>query len=133
MPERTFGDGPEGPAGGRPLAEDALRLVSSLQDWAQSWAERPRGETTGAPTGSDCQWCPLCQFVAVVRGERPEVTERIADAGTALATALRALAEAAAGASGPSSPSSPSGPFGSRREPPPPAPRVQKINLGDQA
>jgi hypothetical protein len=124
MPERTFGDGPESRPGGRPLAEDALRLVSSLQDWAQGWAERPRGEAAGSANGSDCQWCPLCQFVAVVRGERPELTERIADAGAALATALRAVADAAAGASGPSGP---------RRESPPPAPRVQKINLGDRA
>ena len=45
---------------------------------------------------TDCQWCPLCQFVAVLRGDRPEVTERVAEAGTAVLAAVRALVDAAA-------------------------------------
>jgi len=49
------------------------------------------------PTGghaSDCRWCPVCQTAAVVRGERPDVTEALADLLTATSTALRAFAEA---------------------------------------
>jgi hypothetical protein len=123
MPESRFGDGTNGAGAPHPLAEDALRLVSSVQDWAQGWAERNLGEANGPHVASECQWCPLCQFVAVLRGERPEVTERITEAGTALLAAVRAMAEAAAGA-----PSAPTGDPGAA-----PAPRVQKINLGDEA
>ena len=107
------------PAG--PLAAEALRLVSSVQDWARrSFPE------TSEPHSSDCQWCPLCQFVAVLRGERPEVTERVAEAGTAVVTALRSLLEAAAG---------PAGEAGGhhRRADPPPPPRVQHIRLDTES
>ena len=43
---------------------------------------------------SDCRWCPVCQTAAVVRGERPDVTEALADLLTATSTALRTFAEA---------------------------------------
>jgi hypothetical protein len=105
-----------------PLIGEALRLVSSVQDWAQDWAHRGSGEANERHTGSDCQWCPLCQMAAVLRGEHPEITDRVAEAGTALAGALRALVEAASGATGGAQ---------HRQPPPPPAPRVQKINLTD--
>jgi len=112
-------DGYAGPA--RPLAEEALRLVSSVQGWAQGWADRNLGEASDGHTGRDCQWCLHCQVMALLRGERPEVTERVAEAGTALAAALRAVAEAATGA-------------GPAHQPgPPPAPRVRKIDLGNEA
>ena len=98
--------------------------MSSVQDWAQDWAHRGSGAADERHTGSDCQWCPLCQFAAVLRGEHPEVTDRVAEAGTALAGALRALVEAASGATG----------GAQHRQPgPPPAPRVQKINLTDES
>jgi hypothetical protein len=51
---------------------------------------------TGAPDGehgSDCRWCPICQAAAVVRGERPEVTEALADLLSTAAAALRTFAE----------------------------------------
>ncbi|MDT4978448.1 MAG: hypothetical protein QOG07_327 [Pseudonocardiales bacterium] len=107
-----------------PLIGEALRLVSSVQEWAQDWAHRGSGEAGERHTGSDCQWCPLCQFAAVLRGEHPEVTDRVAEAGTALAGALRALVEAASGVTGGAQ---------HREPPPPPAPRVQKINLNDES
>ncbi|HYT09526.1 MAG TPA: hypothetical protein VEL73_02590, partial [Mycobacteriales bacterium] len=42
------------------------------------------------------RYCPICRAVAVLRGERPEVTDRLADAVTAAATALAAVADALA-------------------------------------
>jgi hypothetical protein len=56
--------------------------------------------------------------MAVLRGERPEVTERVAEAGAALASAAKALLDAAGTAR----------PGGSASEPQPP--RVQRIDLG---
>lgn len=96
------------------LAADALRLIGSAQDWArQTFADADGTAHADGHTGPECQWCPLCQFVAVLRGERPELTERVAEVGTALLTVLRSAFEAAA-------------------KPPSdaPEPRVQRIDLG---
>jgi hypothetical protein len=53
--------------------------------------------TAGEGTGhaDTCRWCPVCQAVAVARGERPEVTAALADLLTTTAEALRTFAEAA--------------------------------------
>ncbi len=102
-----------------PFADEAGRLLGMLQEWArQTFPPAPEG-TAGASDGAAapvCQWCPLCQFMAVLRGDRPEVTERVAEAGSAIATALRSVLDAATGAGVP--------------EQPEPAPRVQRIDLG---
>jgi hypothetical protein len=75
-----------------PLADEAVKLLAAVQDWArQNFPAGPDGHM-----GAECQWCPLCQFMSVLRGERPEVTARVAEAGTALVSAFRALMDAAA-------------------------------------
>lgn len=114
--------GPDGEDSSRagPLAAEAVRLASALQGWMQGWAEHNVGDTSDGHTCSDCRWCPLCQFVAVVRGERPEVTERVAEVATAVAAALHAVVDAAGAGGQPG------------RAHPSPTPRVQKINLGDE-
>lgn len=76
-----------------PLADEAARVLGAVQDWARQTFPAGR-DGHGGP---ECEWCPLCQFMAVLRGERPEVTERVAEAGTAVASAFRALLEAATG------------------------------------
>ncbi len=75
-------------------------------DWpeqARRLAETLRGVLAGAaahvpPAGpeapAECRWCPLCQLVAVLRGERPEVTAALADVLRATADALHAFAAA---------------------------------------
>ncbi|PZS33541.1 MAG: hypothetical protein DLM58_07575 [Pseudonocardiales bacterium] len=125
MTENRFGADEGGEHGNpaAPLIGEALRLVSSVQEWAQDWAHRGNGEPEQRHTGSDCQWCPLCQFAAVLRGEHPEITDRVAEAGTALVGALRAIVEAASGVAG----------TGGRAPHRPPGPRVQKINLNDES
>jgi RecB family exonuclease len=47
----------------------------------------------GAGHADTCRWCPVCQAVAVARGERPEVTAALADLLTTTAEALRTFAE----------------------------------------
>jgi hypothetical protein len=92
------------------LAEEAVKMIGAVQEWArQNFPAGPDGHM-----GAECQWCPLCQFMSVVRGERPEVTARVAEAGTALATAFRALMDAATPKSDDST-----------------QPRVQRIDLGE--
>jgi hypothetical protein len=108
------------------LAEEAMRLLGVVQDWTrQNFPAAPHGDTdSGAPV---CQWCPLCQFMAVLRGDRPEVTERVSEAGAALASALRAVLDAASNAaSTAASNAAPGGEPAAEQQ----HPRVQRIDLG---
>ena len=111
--------GQHGPEEASPLVGEAVRIFGVVQDWARQTFPAP-ADGHGGP---ECQWCPLCQFAAVLRGERPEVTERVAEAGTALMTAMKAFVEAAATAA----------PTPTKDRPRPGPGRVQKINLEDDA
>ena len=56
----------------------------------------------GAIPGASCTACPLCRFLAVLRGERPEATARLVDGALLIVRTLRSLlpeAEQAATAS----------------------------------
>jgi hypothetical protein len=106
-----------------PLADEAVRLLGVVQEWTrQTFPAAPQGhhEPGADSVAPVCQWCPLCQFMAVLRGERPEVTERVAEAGAALASAAKALLDAAGNAR----------PGGSPPAEPERPPRVQRIDLG---
>jgi hypothetical protein len=103
--------------GRSPLTDEAMRLLGAMQEWTRQTFPAGR-DGHGGP---ECEWCPLCQFMAVLRGERPEVTERVAEAGAALASAAKALLDAA-GSARPGGP--PQEPQGSQ------PPRVQRIDLG---
>jgi hypothetical protein len=72
-----------------PLSDELAKLFGAVSGWARENFPPPAGGTAG----TTCEWCPLCQFMAVLRGERPELTERVADAGSALLGALRTLAD----------------------------------------
>ena len=73
------------------LGEEVGRLFGAVQEWARQTFPAP----TNGP-GPDCEWCPICQFMAVLRGERPELTDRVAQAGAAFGSAVRTLLDAAA-------------------------------------
>ena len=85
----------------------------------QEWTRQTFPAGRDGHGGPECEWCPLCQFMAVLRGERPEVTERVAEAGAALASAARGLARC--GRQRPSR---------RDRRPSRTPPRVQRIDLG---
>jgi hypothetical protein len=93
------------------LGDEAVQLLDAVQDWARRNLGDGAHIATGAP---ECTWCPICQFIAVLRGDRPEVSDKIADAATSLIAAVRAVVDAAA----------PSRTEQSR------TPRVQHIDLG---
>jgi hypothetical protein len=78
------------------LGEEAARLAAAVQDWlraapgseahATSLAGEPGGETP-----PECQVCPACQLLRLVRGTRPEVYGHLADAAASLSAALREM------------------------------------------
>ena len=97
-------------------AEQARRLVTGL---GQTLGAALREGDGGDAHPSDCRWCPVCQVAAVVRGERPEVTDALADVLTAAAAALRTASERAPAPA----------PEAEAQEPAPPAPPVQHIEI----
>jgi hypothetical protein len=99
-----------------PIGEEAAKLLAAAQDWFHRTLGDPA--TARIATGSaECAWCPLCQLIGVLRGDRPEITEKFAETQAAVAGLLRALADAAGTVS----------PNGGHRSN---GSRVQKIDLG---
>jgi hypothetical protein len=112
-----------------PLAEEAARLVGAAQEWLHRVVGDPAGSriATGA---EECCWCPLCQLIATLRGERPELLERLADTQAALAGVLRAVADAA-GLGTPASRAGTDAEQAARAEQAAEPGRVQRIRLDD--
>jgi hypothetical protein len=80
-------------------AEEAARLLAAVQDWART---RFDGEHL-ATGGAECQVCPLCQAIALVRHLKPETAEHLLDG---LASFVAALKSAVAAPSAPDGSSS---------------------------
>ncbi len=96
--------------------EQARRLVTGL---GQTLGPALREADAAGAHPADCRWCPVCQVAAVVRGERPEVTNALADVLTAAAAALRTAAERTPAPA----------PETEAEEPAPPAAPVQHIEI----
>ncbi len=119
--ETDAGAGADAAAG-----DETRRLLDALQDWAR----RVLPEPPSGHAGPECQWCPLCQVASVLRGEHPELTERMTEAGTAIAQAVRAVAESAAAHAPGAGDTARAGAAGTRPRPRPrPGRRVQRIAL----
>ncbi len=107
------------------VGDEVSRLVSAVQDWARKAFVEPTAGSADGParhSGGEClPWCPICQFANVLRGEHPEIGQRVAEAGTAIAAAMKALADATVARAADSG--------GADR--PRPSPRVQHIRLDD--
>ncbi len=72
-----------------PLAEEAARLVEALGEWARGAVGD--GPLASMGEGTDCQVCPLCQVIALVRRTQPETYAHLVDAATSMAAALRTV------------------------------------------
>ena len=105
--------------------EQARRLVTGL---GQTLGAALREGDGGDAHPSDCRWCPVCQVAAVVRGERPKVTDALADVLTAAAAALRTVSERAS-APAPEAEAEEPAPEAEAGEPAPSAPPVQHIEI----
>lgn len=107
------------------VGSEAAALLEALQDWARRTFGEGQGAhmATGAP---ECEWCPLCQLVSVLRGDRPETTDKIMAAGSALLSALRSISDPA------QTPGQSSSSGSHSRPEAPQAHRVQHIDLGTE-
>jgi hypothetical protein len=98
------------------LAEELRLLLDAAAERAQPWLHRMAAE--GAHDTTTCGWCPLCNAVALARGDRSELAAKAAEHVAGLIAVLRAaLAEPV-----------PAATEASDAEPPrPEKPRVQHI------
>jgi len=67
------------------VGEEAARLLGALTDWARDTDEHV---ATGAP---ECQWCPVCRTVHVLRQASPEVRTQLTTAASSLLQALSGM------------------------------------------
>jgi hypothetical protein len=73
-----------------PLAEEAARLVEALTEWARGTAG---GLSMPVTDGPECQVCPVCQLLALLRRTQPETFGHLADASASMVAALRTVVE----------------------------------------
>jgi hypothetical protein len=109
------------------LAEELRLLLDAAAERAQPWLHRVAAE--GEHDTRTCGWCPLCNAVALARGDRSELAAKAAEHVAGLIAVLRAaLAEPGTSEPGTSESSGTSGSSGSvADEPAPEKPRVQHI------
>lgn len=98
-----------------PLAEELARFLGATHDWLQRSVLDPATAriSTGAP---ECCWCPICQLVSAVRGDRPELLERLGEVQASIVSLLRTVTESAPTPTAPEA-----------------GPRVHKIDLSGAA
>jgi len=86
------------------VAEEAAKLFALLQqhkggdEHAPSEpdpAPAPEPAPGGHRPGPECQWCPVCQLLALVRQARPETVDHLATAAAGVLGSVRALLDAA--------------------------------------
>jgi hypothetical protein len=84
---------PENPDPVGSAAEEALKLLGALGDWAKEHVEDADEHlATGAP---ECTYCPVCRTVHAVRTASPEVKAQLATAAQSLLQAASGLLGAA--------------------------------------
>lgn len=77
------------------LAEELRLLLDAAAERAQPWLHRV-AVAEGDHDGRTCGWCPLCNAVALARGDRSELAAKAAEHVAGLIAVLRAaLAEPA--------------------------------------
>jgi hypothetical protein len=94
-------------------ADEAARLFAAMEDWARTRAGHLFDEEHLATGSPECQFCPVCQGIGVLRHVKPEAVEHLLDAAASFVAALRVAV-------------TPPATDGSRR-----TPSVQRIDIGE--
>ncbi|NKE61715.1 hypothetical protein FXN61_35135 [Lentzea sp. PSKA42] len=72
------------------LAEELRLLIDTAAERMQPWLERVAEAGDGSHTPETCGWCPLCNGVALLRGDRSELAAKAAEHAAGLIAVLRA-------------------------------------------
>lgn len=83
-------DGPDDRGDVGSVGEEAAKLFGVLSDWARDTTEHL---DTGAP---ECDWCPVCRTVHVIRQASPEVRDHLVSAAASLMQAAAGVLAATA-------------------------------------
>jgi hypothetical protein len=70
-------------------AEEAVKLFAAVEDWARRKAGHVLDEQHIATGSAECQVCPVCQGIGVLRHVRPEAIEHMLDAAASFVAALK--------------------------------------------
>lgn len=70
-------------------AEEAVRLFAAVEDWARKKAGHVLDEEHVATGSAECQMCPVCQGIGVLRHVRPEAVEHLLDAAASFVAAMK--------------------------------------------
>jgi len=70
-------------------AEEAVKLFAAVEDWARKKASHVLDEEHVATGSAECQMCPVCQGIGVLRHVRPEAVEHLLDAAASFVAALK--------------------------------------------
>jgi hypothetical protein len=70
-------------------AEEAVKLFAAMEDWARKKAGHVLDEEHVATGSPECQMCPVCQGIGVLRHVRPEAVEHMLDAAASFVAALK--------------------------------------------
>ena len=70
-------------------AEEAVKLFAAMEDWARRKASHVLDEQHIATGSAECQICPVCQGIGVLRHVRPEAVEHMLDAAASFIAALK--------------------------------------------
>ena len=78
------------------VGEEAARLFAAFETWVKDAAGGATAamDARVATDAAECQLCPVCRLISLMRGTRPEVFEHLADATTSMLAALRAAIDA---------------------------------------
>jgi hypothetical protein len=70
-------------------AEEAVKLFAAVEDWARRKASHVLDEQHISTGSAECQMCPVCQGIGVLRHVRPEAVEHMLDAAASFVAALK--------------------------------------------
>jgi hypothetical protein len=70
-------------------AEEAVKLFTAVEDWARRKAGQILDDEHLATGSPECQFCPVCQGIGVLRHVRPEAVEHLLDAAASFVAALK--------------------------------------------
>ena len=72
------------------LAEELRLLIDTAAERMEPWLQRVAEAGNGSHTPETCGWCPLCNGVALLRGDRSELAAKAAEHAAGLVAVLRA-------------------------------------------